>query len=491
MTKPLDALNSLDQQLKDKAKQLKADADRMRFAVTHNTNTDSVQFPLDVFPLKLKEMVNAYCTTFGADPGHYGLCILTVAGAVVGNRAWVADRGHTHPPLLYGGMVGDPGAGKTPISRTILYPVVKIEKEMREKHSKALREWKKQIQEAGKDAEIPPAPEGTELILYDFTLESFYKAHRSSPNGLIVTRDELYGWLTSMNQYKKSGGGEEQFWLENYNGAMIKINRQKSDRPMMIDRSFCAVVGGTQPKLIEKFTEGDKAHNGFLARILWAYPDAAKKPFYSDKKVSLEWRDYWTKMIYAIHGLPTQQQAPADEFDEWKLDPIILPLSAGAQVQYQQFFNSIVADVNNSDDEVEKAVLTKFDGHVLRLALILHFLHWADKVNDSWIDGLGITIDELARMEISEQSMQGAISMAKYFRYTSLKVTGRIASPVNSLPESQRLWYSNLPEEFERSQAVELGDIAKISTRTVSRLLQNPTLFKRQRQGVYWKNHLT
>lgn len=490
MTKPLDGLNSLDQQLKDKANQLKANVDRMKFAVNHSgKGSDSVQFPLEVFPLKLKEMVNAYCSTFGADPGHYGLCILTVAGAVVGNRAWIADRGHTHPPLLYGGMVGDPGAGKTPISRTILYPLVKIEKQMREEHSKALREWKKKAQEAGKDTEAPPPPQGKELILYDFTLESFYKVLRASPNGVIVPRDELYGWLTSMNQYKKSGG-EEQFWLENYNGAMVKINRQKTDRPMMIDHSFCAVIGGTQPKLIEKFIEGDKAYNGFLARILWAYPDAAKKQVYNDKKVDIGWRDYWSKMINSLHTLPTQQQAPIDEFDEWKLDPIILPLSDGAQGHYQQFFNSIVADVNNSDDEVEKAVLTKFDGHVLRLSLILHFLHWADKVTDSWIDELGITIDELASMEISGESMQGAISMAKYFRYTSLKVTGRIASPINSLPEAQKLWYNNLPEEFERSHAVELGDIAKISSRTVSRLLQNPTLFKRQRQGVYWKNHL-
>jgi hypothetical protein len=491
MTKPIDSLASLDQELKNKRNERETNLNRMKAALKDSgKGSANTSFPLDVFPAKLKEMVEAYCWTFGSDPGHYGLAILTVAGAIIGNAAWVEERGTGHPPLIYGVIVDQPGRGKTPIIRTVLRPLIDIEREMREQHAQALREWKKQTQEAGKDGEHPTPPSGKELVLYDFTLESVYRVLQASPRGVIVTRDEVAGWVNSMNQYKQKGS-EEQFWLENYNSGMVKINRQKTERPLMVYNSFVAVIGGTQPKILEKFVEGDKAHNGFLARMLWSYPDTTTKQNYNNRKVDGSYREFWSKIIKTLYALPCRQTAPTDEFDEWRLDPVMIPLSSKAETLYQNYYDSIAEAVNASDDEVEQSVLTKYDSHVLRLAGILHFLQWSEKTHDSWIDGLGITIDEMANMRISEEAMQGAIRLAKYFRYTSLKVVGRVSSPIDTLPELQKLWYNNLPEEFERAIAVEMGEVAKISPRTVSRLLQNPVLFKRQRQGVYWKNHLS
>lgn len=491
MTKPLDSLKSLDEQLAAKRSERADDVTRMKAALKAGSKSVSTAFPLEVFPKKLQAMIEAYCWTFGSDPGHYGLAILTVAGAVIGNAAWVEERGTGHPPLLYGVIVDPPGRGKTPIIRTVLKPLIDIEREMREQHAKALREWKKQCQEQqdAKHSDNPTPPTGKELVLYDFTLESVYRVLQASPRGVIVTRDEIAGWVNSMNQYKQKGS-EEQFWLENYNSGMVKINRQKTERPLMVYNSFVAVIGGTQPKILEKFVEGDKAHNGFLARMLWSYPDTTTKQPYNNRKIDHTWREFWQSIIKTIYALPCRQTAPEDEFDEWQLDPVLIPLSSGAERLYQDYYNSIAEAVNNSEDEVEQSVLTKYDSHVLRLAGILHFLEWAERTHDSWIDQTGITIDELESMRISESAMQGAIALARYFRYTSLKVVGRVSSPIDGLPEVQRIWYNNLPEEVERAHAVEMGDIAKISPRTVSRLLQNPTLFKRQRQGVYWKNHL-
>lgn len=493
MTKPLDSLHSLDDQLSAKRREHADNVTRMKAALKAGSKgSTATAFPLQVFPDKLRQMIEAYCWTFGADASHYGLSILTAAGAVIGNAAWVEERGTGHPPLLYSVIVGQPGNGKTPIIRTVLRPLIEIEKRMRKEHTQALREWKKQCleHEEKKNGEAPTMPEGQELVLYDFTIEGVYRLLQRNPRGVIVTRDEVTGWLNSMNQYKQKGS-EEQFWLENYNSGMVKINRQKSERPLMVYNSFVAVLGGTQPKLIEKFVEGDKAHNGFLARMLWSYPDTTAKQHYSNRKIDYSWIQFWDKMIQTIFALPCRMIAPQDEYDEWILNPVMIPLSSGAERLYQDYYNQIADAVNNSEDEVEQSVLTKYDSHVLRLAGILHFMHWAERTYDSWIDGLGITIDELERMRISEDAMQGAISLVKYFRHTSLKVVGRISSPIDGLPEMQKLWYNQLPEEFERQMAVDMADVVKISPRTVSRLLANPTLFKRQRQGVYWKNHLS
>jgi hypothetical protein len=493
MTTTAESLATLDQQLKEKYQEHSDNMQRMKVAIKTSAKANTTaNFPLDVFPMRLQEMVRAYCTTFGADPGHYGLAILTVAGAVIGNAAWVEERGNAHPPLIYGAMVDSPGRGKTPIGRTILRPVIEIEREMREAHAAELREWKKKCQEAAqnKDNETPAPPTGKELVLYDFTLESAYRVLQASPRGVIVFRDEIAGWVNSMNQYKQKGS-EEQFWLENYNSGMVKINRQNRDRPMMVYNSFVAVLGGTQPKILEKFVEGDKAYNGFLARMLWSYPDTTSKPLYSTSRVDVSWKEFWSKIIKRLYALPCRQTAPTDEYDDWRLDPIMIPLEEGAQREYREYYDTLAKEVNSSDDEVEQSVLTKYDSHVLRLAGILHFLHWAESDKRDWIDEIGgITENDLERMKISESAMTGAIRLAKYFRYTSMKVVGRVSSPIDTLPEVQKIWYQNLPEEFERQTAVDLATVANISARTVSRLLTNTVLFKRVRQGVYWKNQL-
>lgn len=446
-------------------------------------------FPIDAFPPFCQDMMRAYQYCFGAAPDHYGLTMLTVAGTVLGNCVWAVERGNTHPPLLYSVIVDKPGRGKTPIARECMRPLVKIEQQYREAHADALRRHREA--HADSKGSTPPPPVGKEMILNDFTLESVYKVLQANPRGVIVYRDEVAGWLNSMNAYKNKGG-DEQFWLENYNSGLVKINRQKADRALFVRNCFASVLGTTQPAILAQFAEGNKAYNGFLARILFSYPEDTAKISYNNRVPDSVFREKWAKIIERMYNLPCQITSAADDLSDAQIEPTLIHLSSKAATLYQEYYDKIATQVNESEDEIEQAVLTKFDSHVLRLALILTFLHWAEKDSALTLGGITVEADmsmeDLAKIQITEAAMQGAINLANYFSATVRKVVGRLASPIEQLPENYKIWYESLPEEVERAAAIEVAKEAQIGERTIGRLFNRTDLFRRVRQGVYLKN---
>ena len=329
------------------------------------------------------------------------------------------------------------------------------------------------------------------MILNDFTLESVYKVLQANPRGVIVYRDEVAGWLNSMNAYKNKGG-DEQFWLENYNSGLVKINRQKADRALFVRNCFASVLGTTQPAILAQFAEGNKAYNGFLARILFSYPEDTAKISYNNRVPDSVFREKWAKIIERMYNLPCQITSAADDLSDAQIEPTLIHLSSKAATLYQEYYDKIATQVNESEDEIEQAVLTKFDSHVLRLALILTFLHWAEKDSALTLGGITVEADmsmeDLAKIQITETAMQGAINLANYFSATVRKVVGRLASPIEQLPENYKIWYESLPEEVERAAAIEVAKEAQIGERTIGRLFNRTDLFRRVRQGVYLKN---
>ena len=433
-------------------------------------------FPVDVFPRNIQDFIRTNCDCYGSAPDHYGLALLTVAGATLGNRVWARERTTNHPPLLYSILVDLPGRGKTPIVKAVAGPIFKIEKMYRKEHSEALRRAHDGVE--GTPSNIPP---GKEIVMQDFTIEAIHKTLQVNPLGMLVNRDEVIGWMKSMNAYRS--GSDQEFWLENYNGGAVKVNRVKTDRPLFIPHSFVAVLGSTQPIMLEEFGADKKSQNGFLARLLFSYPENTTKPKYSTRKPDYIPYENWDTIINRLYKLPHDTHAPIDHFDDWEINPVLIELDAEAQDSYRKYYNDISDETNGAEDEVSAAVITKYDSHVLRLALILRMLIWAEEEATDWEIGL----EELARIQITNRAMQGAIKLVAYFKHTSLRVVNRIASPIEQLDDKYRITYINMPEEVTRERAVELAKTAGISDRSLARFLNREDLFRRIGQGRYLK----
>jgi Protein of unknown function (DUF3987) len=80
--------------------------------------------------------------------------------------------------------------------------------------------WKARVREAMRSSETPPPPPppvpeepiAPRLVLSDITIERLATLlARAAPKGVLMTRDELAGWLLGMNAYNDGARG---FWIE-------------------------------------------------------------------------------------------------------------------------------------------------------------------------------------------------------------------------------------------------------------------------------------
>ena len=70
-----------------------------------------------------------------------------------------------------------------------------------------------------------------------------------------------------MSRY--SGGQDNEFWLEAWNGDSYTVERMGRP-PIVVDRLLVGVVGGLQPDKLARSFKGDL--DGMYARLLFAWP---------------------------------------------------------------------------------------------------------------------------------------------------------------------------------------------------------------------------
>lgn len=454
------------------------------------------KFPIEALPPVLQEFIKGYMDVYDVPADHYGLAFLTVGGAAIGNAAVIDDRGTVHPPVIYAAVVDLPGSGKTPTINTVLKPLVKREQELQRQYEFKLRQAAEETMETGKEVSISTP----EQILYnDFTLESLIDGLQASPRGILAFHDELDGFLSSMDQYRSGKGGDGAFWTSAYNANAYKANRRNRKRPVFLPRVFCPFLGGIQPGLLDQFSNDNRDSSGFLARILFSIPGRSLKQPYHNARPDPGHAERWESMIHRIFEVKPIQHEAAGDFNDAREEPNVIQLSSDAQSIYAVFYNSLAEKVNETDNTTERSTLIKFETHVLRIALILHFLDWSgESANQKsvWLQPAYIGADSIVDREISGSCMQRAIRIARYFMATGLEVVGLLSGPHKSLPPHQMIWYEGLSEEPTSEEALALAEACKdpkgqvMSNRTINRLLGRKDLFKRQRKGVYLKLHL-
>jgi hypothetical protein len=106
-------------------------------------------------------------------------------------------------------------------------------------------------------------------VLSDATIERVaILLARAAPKGVMMTRDELAGWLIGMTAYND---GARAFWIEAYGGRPYRVDRVKHPDPIVVPRLAVSWHGGIQPeRLAEVMREAD---DGLLARFTWFWPE--------------------------------------------------------------------------------------------------------------------------------------------------------------------------------------------------------------------------
>jgi hypothetical protein len=229
--------------------------------------------------------------------------------------------------------------------------------------------------------------------------EAVADVHSKNPRGLVVVKDELSGWVASLNAYRQGKGDDKQFWLSVNSGSLVKVNRKGSPEPLIVRRPCVAIVGALTPSNLGTI-RGGNADDGWLDRILFSYPEAEAIPGWTEEDIPADLIDDWSKAVHRLFSRPPMLD------DRGRERPYLIHMDGRAKAIWVEWFNAHKREM--ADEETPRSLIgpwSKLEGFTARLALILTCLHQAydpiDRGNPRDVDAL---------------AMHGATKLCAYFK---------------------------------------------------------------------------
>lgn len=189
----------------------------------------------------------------GCDPSAMAMCSLTaISGALDHRFAVKMMRGGDwwEHPRLWTLLVGDPSTKKTPCINAATRPLDLHEADLRRDYEARLRDYERAKQ--AKDNTVEKADPPARYVVFDTTTEKLGEIISRSEHGLLVKRDELSGWIGSMERYgggAHGGSSDRGFWLKAYDGGPYGVDRIGRGE-IHIPNLSSSLLGGIQPARI-------------------------------------------------------------------------------------------------------------------------------------------------------------------------------------------------------------------------------------------------
>ena len=263
-------------------------------------------------------------------------------------------------PNLWGALVGRPSTMKSPVISEVFKPLRRLEAAARKEFAEELEAYedklekaeikrianREEMKKAAKNKkslddwkikrEVIEKPTERRYIVNDSSVEKYGELLRESPNGLLLFRDELTGWLRSLDDERKAS--DRAFYLEAWNGSGRFTYDRIGRGTLHIDDTTTSVFGGIQPGPLAVYLRAALAFggdDGLLQRIqVLVYPDEPKTWKNVDRWPETEAKNKAFDLFQRLSGLDTEpfskddngkpylhfDDSAQDFFDDWLTD---------------------------------------------------------------------------------------------------------------------------------------------------------------------------
>jgi len=311
--------------------------------------------------------------------------IMTTFGGVVGKRCSIHPKAKDDwlvIPNLWGALVGRPSTMKSPAITAATAGVDGLVQCARSAYAEACEEsevekmvydaekktFKDSIAKAVKDGkdipsslpEKPSTPIELRYITNAGTVENLIKLLSENENGIIQLRDELMGWMRSMDN--PSSQDARSFYLEAWNGTGSSFSYDTmAHGHLCLETGACvSVLGGIQPSLLAEIVHnadvGNTGDDGMLQRFqMLVYPDRAMSWSYCDRKPNKT----YTEALRAAFSKVVDVTGKA-RFD------------SDAQPIFVEWYTNLMQRIKYEDHLSMESHLSKFPQLMPALALLIH-----------------------------------------------------------------------------------------------------------------------
>jgi len=223
------------------------------------------RFPLDTLPEAVASFVSAQSAVVGCDPGGLAMSALVALSAAIDHRSTLRMMRHGDwlvSPRLWVLLLGDPSCKKTPIINAATRELESQQNALLDEHERRVTHHRSL---GGKPEDDPPPP--PRYVAIDTTVEKLAVVLARHDRGILVKRDELSGWVGSMEKYASGRGSssDRAFWLQAYDGGSYLVDRiARGD--LRVKNLSVSLIGGIQPKRLAELH--GLASDGLLQRFI-------------------------------------------------------------------------------------------------------------------------------------------------------------------------------------------------------------------------------
>ena len=345
------------------------------------------KFPVDALPDAWQQWCASTADRCGGSVDYVGLSLISLAAGLIGTKRYAqAWPGWREPVILWGALVGKPGANKSAPLSVVRGAIDKIEDDLLREHQAKMMKYHREmlvfqeenqrwIDAVKKDPdadfakpEAPQKPVQPRAIVTDVTVEKLAHLLSDHPEGLVLVRDELAGWIGNFNKYGK-GDGDVAFYLECKDGKPYTVDRVKdgTDNSLRVPSCALSIIGTIQPDRLAPLIE--RANDGFVPRFLFAWPEPQRWSG-PPKEAAMNFSSLHADAFKRLFMLT----CPKGESRNVSLD-------TEAKAEFSAFFGRN-EDKTFKADGLFASFLAKGQGTVLRLALLLELLGWAASRKD-------------------------------------------------------------------------------------------------------------
>ena len=265
----------------------------------------------ELLPEPLRQPVMNIAHRAQCPPDFPATALVVGLGSVIGRGCMIRPKqldDWTVCPNLWGMCVGRPSAMKSPPVREVLRPMVAMEraehddwrardfertsaeaklKRIQRKMSTpgrsdipgnvvCLDEYREDFEAA--QGELRDANRLRRFVLQDATVEKVGELLNENPRGLLLLRDELMGWLRSLD--RQGHESDRAFYLEAWDGTGSFTYDRIKRGTVAIDAATVSIIGTIQPGPLRAYlraaVRGTGGDDGLMQRFqLAVYPDVA------------------------------------------------------------------------------------------------------------------------------------------------------------------------------------------------------------------------
>jgi hypothetical protein len=306
-------------------------------------------------------------------------------------------QGFSVPPSIYGALVAESGQKKSPILKALINkPLGKLQQEKRlafqaalEKYEKDISDWDKCKSQERSEKFPDGKPKKPRQRLYYFTNATgeglLYQMQSYPDNGMLALVDELAGLFANRGKYSNGRGSDRQDMLSAFDGTGATVLRADGTRADLAGM-LLSVYGSIQPQVLSQLMQDCTDPDGQWARFLFVNQPLAAAELADDGEDGIDLTDLLTRLYRDIDELPAREYR----------------LSHAAFKRYQPVYNQLEKLRVSHPAPGMRAVYSKMEGYIGRLALNLHIIN-------------SLMTNQIPDEYVSLETMEKAIALAKFY----------------------------------------------------------------------------